>query len=346
MDDSNGVSWGTPSIEDVKRRGKETPVVSETQNRPSKWKLYTVAAAFTLSVGFSFYGIKKCVPYADSLEILAYRYMAALIGVIVWLAVMRAMGKAPEKVPGRPKLRLYQTAAFYILFMILQIVAMFFATSIEGAIVYAMTPIFAKIVGRIALGERSTRMQNLFVSLTVAALVVLVVLNATDIHLNATGLVMMIISSIFMACNNVSARYVRGVFKPIEITKCIAMGGFPIFVGAALIRAAVRGDILDFFEPLTHPDFVIWVAFLGICNILLSAQFMAYMLAHMQIVQSTIFSSASTFVSIIAGALLLGEPLYWYHYLCSVLIIIGVVGLALAPADEKNSGKSLEDDLE
>lgn len=318
----------------------------EIQSKPSKWKLYGVAAAFSLSVGFSFFGIKKCALYADSLEILAYRYMAALIGVIIWLAVMKAMGKAPEKVPGRPKLRLYQTAAFYIMFMIFQIVAMFFATSIEGAIVYAMVPIFAKLIGRMVLGEKSTVLQNIFVAITVAALVVLVILNATDIHLNVKGLVLMIISSILMACNNVSARYVRGVFKPIEITRCIAIGGFPIFTIAAVVRAAYQGNLAEFFEPLMHSEFVIWVSFLGIFCILLSAQFMAYMLAHMQIVQSTVFNSASTLISIIAGALILGEPLYWYHYLCGALIIIGVIGLTLAPADEKNSGKSLGDDME
>lgn len=318
----------------------------EIQSKPSKWKLYGVAAAFSLSVGFSFFGIKKCALYADSLEILAYRYMAALIGVIIWLAVMKAMGKAPEKVPGRPKLRLYQTAAFYIMFMIFQIVAMFFATSIEGAIVYAMVPIFAKLIGRMVLGEKSTVLQNIFVAITVAALVVLVILNATDIHLNVKGLVLMIISSILMACNNVSARYVRGVFKPIEITRCIAIGGFPIFTIAAVVRAAYQGNLAEFFEPLMHSEFVIWVSFLGIFCILLSAQFMAYMLAHMQIVQSTVFNSASTLISIIAGALILGEPLYWYHYLCGALIIIGVIGLTLAPADEKNSGKSLGDNME
>ena len=80
--------------------------------------------------------------------------------------------------------------------------------------------------------------------------------------------------------------------------------------------------------------------------ILLSAQFMAFMLAHMQIIQCTVFSSASTLVSIIAGALILGEPLNWYHYICGALILAGVIGLVIAPADAANSGKSLRDDME
>ena len=308
-------------------------------------RLYAVGLAFTLSIGFSFFGIKMCVPYGDTLTILCYRYVAALIGVALWIGIAKAIGVYPKAEPGRPKIRLYQTAAFYIAFMILQILAMFFATSIEGAIVYAMVPIFAKIIGRIALGEKSTPLQMFFIIMTVSALIVLIILNATDIHLNVTGLIIMTISSIFMGCQNVSARYVRGVFRPIEITATIAVGGSIIFIGASLIRAAVTGDWEALIEPLRHPQFVIWVSFLGIFCILLSAQFMAYMLAHMEIVQSTVFNSSSTLVSIIAGALILGEPLRWYHFLCGAIILAGVVGMILAPAKAENAGKSLGDDM-
>ena len=310
-----------------------------------KGKLYGAAIAFTLSIGFSFFGIKKCVPFADSLTLLTYRYATALVGVILFVLITRALGKTPQKRPGRPKGKLYLAASFYILFMIFQIAAMYFATSIEGAIVFAMVPIFAKIIGRLVLGERSTPRQNFFVIITVAALIVLIILNATDLTMNVTGLVMMTIGSIFMACHNVSVRYVRGVFSPIEITACIATGGSVIFIAASLIRSIARGDLWSLIEPLTHPQFVIWASFLGIFCILLSALFMSYMLAHMEIVQSTVFSSASTLVYIIAGALILGEPLYWFHYICGALILAGVIGLTLTPVDPKNSGRSLADDI-
>lgn len=310
-----------------------------------KWKLYLVALAFTFSIGFSFFGIKKCVPYADTLTILSYRYVAALVGVILWIGISKMLGVYPKSEMKRPKARLYQTAAFYILFMIFQILSMFFASSIEGAIVYAMVPIFAKIIGRVVLGEKSTRLQMVFVVVTVASLIVLIVLNATDISLNFKGIVFMAIGTFFMGCQNVSARYVRGVFKPIEITAAIAIGGSVIFIGASLIKAAVTDSFDKLIEPAGHADFLIWASFLGIFCILLSAQFMAYMLAHMEIIQSTIFNSASTLVSVIAGALILGEPLCWYHYICGALILTGVVGLTLAPVDSRNAGKSLSDKM-
>lgn len=307
----------------------------------SKGKLYCAALVYTLSIGFSFLGIKVCVPYADSLTILAYRYDFALIGVAVWFAVSRATGRKIEKKEGRPKSKLYLTAGFYICFMAFQITAMFFATSIEGAIVFAMVPIFAKIIARIFLGEKSTILQNVFVVVTVASLIVLIIIEATDITLSLTGILLMAAGSISMAISNVFMRYVRGTFKPIEITRTIAVGGCILFNAAALVRAVVKGEIGEFFEPVTHPQFVIAAAFLGIFCILLSAQFIALMLANMQIVQSTIFGNASTAISIIVGAVILGEPLSFYHIICALLILVGVIGLSLAPAPEENSGKKL-----
>lgn len=313
-----------------------------SDNSVSKIKLYSVALIYTFSIGFSFLAIKKCIPFANSLTILTYRYDFALLGVLVWLALCKAMGKLPENKKDRPKSKLYLTAGFYVGFMALQITAMFFATSIEGSIVFAVVPILAKIIARIFLGEKSTLLQNIFVVITVSALIVLIILEATDLSMSFPGLIIMLAASLSMAISNVFMRYVRGTFKPIEITKTIAVGGFVLFNVISIIRAAVTDDFDSLISPITHPQFLIAISFLGIFCILLSAQFMAYMLAHMEIVQSTIFGNASTAISIIAGAVLLGEPLTVYHIICALLILTGVIGLSLAPAPAENSGKKLE----
>lgn len=312
-----------------------------TEQKTSKVKLYAVALIYTFSIGFSFLAIKICVPYGDSLTILAYRYDFALLGVIVWFAMCRLLGKRREQPKERPKSKLYLTAGFYIGFMILQITAMFFATSVEGAIVFAAIPIFAKIIARIFLGERSTVLQNIFVIVTVSALIVLIVLEASSLTMSLAGTLIMMAASISMAISNVFMRYVRGTFQPIEITRTIAIGGFILFNAIVWIRAVATGNVHGLLEPITHPQFLIAIAFLGIFCILLSAQSMAYMLAHMEIVQSTIFGNASTAISILAGAILLGEPLTIYHIICALLILTGVIGLSLAPSPVENSGRKL-----
>lgn len=309
----------------------------------NKIKLYTVAIIFTLSTGFSFYGIKMCIPYGDTLTLLAFRYTAALIAVGIWLLALRVLGMSPERPKGRPKKNLYCSACFYVLFMIFQIFGLYFATSIEGAIVFAFGPVFTKIIARIFLGERSTKLQLIFVTITVTSVIIMIVLNATDITMSIPGMLLMLLSSLCMSCSNVFTRYIRGTFKPIEITTHIVILGFIVFNGANIARHIAAGNLNEYFEPVTHGQFAFWISFLGIFCILLTAQFMSYMLSRMQVLQSTIWGNASTVVTICVGALLLGEPLQWFHILCGILVLTGVIGLSLAPAPSENDGKKMSD---
>lgn len=307
-------------------------------------KIYSAALLYSISIGFSFYGIKMCVPYGDTLTILSFRYMWALIGAILWIAVTYAMGIYRPSNLKIPKRNLILTAGFYVLFMILQVLAMFFATSIEGSIIFALVPIVAKLISRFFLGEKSTWLQNLFVSITVAALIIMIVLNATDVKMSLPGIIIMLFSSISLATSNVFMRYVRGVFKPVEITVTIGIIGFVIFNGANVIRHIAAGNLSEYFEPFKHSQFTIWVIYLGIFCILVSAQSVAYMMSKLPVLQTTIWSNISTAISICAGAILLGEPLRWFHIVCAVLIISGVIGLSVAPPPKDTESKKMNID--
>lgn len=89
--------------------------------------------------------------------------------------------------------------------------------------------------------------------------------------MSLTGIILMLAASISMAISNVFMRYVRGTFQPIEITRTIAIGGFVLFNIIVWIRAAIKGDVHSLLDPVTHPQFLISIAFLGIFCILLSA---------------------------------------------------------------------------
>ena len=68
-----------------------------------------------------------------------------------------------------------------------------------------------------------------------------------------------------------------------------------------------NGTLWDYFQPLSHLNFVFASAYLGIPSTLISALIMAYMLANMEAVKATIFGNLSTAISIVAGVLVLGR---------------------------------------
>lgn len=298
---------------------------SHPVKKESAFKIYGSAVLFSLIVGFSFIGVKTCVSVATPLETLTFRYDFAFLATLLTVAV----GLVKIDLRGKPKKKLALTAGLYLGFMVLQTIGLVFSTSIESGIIFAIIPILAKIIASLFLKESTNWKQNVFVCMSVAAVITMFVLGASDITVNIPGLVILLLSSVSMAISNVMMRYVRGVYKPFEISFFITGGGCLIFNLATIVYGLKAGTLTDYFEPLAHGNFIIATAYLGIPSTLVSALIMAYMLAHMEAVKATIFGNLSTAISIVAGVLVLGEPLQFYHVICTILIIVGVIGLSL-----------------
>jgi drug/metabolite transporter (DMT)-like permease len=303
----------------------------ETRKKEEFLKIYGSALLFSVIVGFSFVGIKTCLSVADSLETLTYRFNFAFLASLI--VVLSGLAKVDLK--EKPKKKLVLTAGLYLGFMALQTMGLVFSTSVESGIIFAIIPIIARIIAGIFLKESTNWKQNAFVCMSVAAVITMFVLGASDITVNLAGLVILMLSSVSMACSNVMMRYVRGVYKPFEISLFIAGGGCLAFNLATIILGIRNGTLPGYLEPLSHMNFIIASAYLGILSTLASSVMISYMLANMDAVKATIFGNLSTAISIVAGVLMLGEPLQPYHIVCTVLIITGVVGLSLPSMAKK-----------
>lgn len=309
-------------------------------DKTNQMKAYSAAIFFSVLVGFSFLGIKTCVPLANSLQILVHRYNFAFLALM--LLILFRIAKIDLR--GKPKRNLFLTAGFYIGFMILQVIGLCFSTSIEGSIIFAIVPILAQIIAAVFLGEKATLRQNLFVCLTVASLIIMILAGSTDVRFHIGGIILLLLSSVSMAASNVFMRYVRSQYKPIEISAAIIVGGCTIFNLAFLVYGSFTGSLDTYFDPFRHKEFILAVAYLGIGCILISAQMISYLLSKMAAVKATIFGNVSTAISIVAGALVLGEPLHWYHIVCTLLIVTGVVGLSFS-GEKKEEAKEEEHEV-
>ena len=117
-----------------------------------------------------------------------------------------------------------------------------------------------------------------------------------------------------------------------------------VFNLAFFVYGIFSGNLHTYFEPFQHTEFIIATAYLGVGCILLSAQLMSYLLSKMAAVKATIFGNVSTAISIVAGVLVLGEPLRAYHIICTVLIIAGVIGLSFSGNKKSADEKKEEED--
>lgn len=309
----------------IKEKNKDENISME---RKRKGKVYFAAAMFSSIVGFSFIGVKTALLSASALETLAYRFNFAFLAV----CLLVVFGWAKIQLKGKKKKKLFLTAGFYIAFMFFQAIGLMFSTSIESGIIFATIPILAKLIAGVVLKESSTWKQNVFVCLSVAAVIAMFVQSATNLSVNLAGLFILLISSLCMAISNVLMRYVRAEFKPVEISFFIAAGGWLLFNVMAVIGGWRAGTLSHYGQLLTDMPFLISTAYLGVLSTLLSALLMSYMLANMEAIKATIFGNLSTAISIVAGVVILGESLEWYHLVCTLLIIVGVIGVSMPAA--------------
>lgn len=289
-------------------------------------RVYVGALSFSLIVGFSFLAFKTSVSATSPLETLTYRFNFAALAALIPIA----LGIVKIEWKGKPKRGLFYAAGFYIGFMVLHAIGLLFATSIEGGIIFAIIPILAKLVAYLVLGESGNWKQNAFVGLTVSSVIVMIAFGAGEYHeVSLPGLLILLLSSLSMAISNVFMRQVRGVFSPYAISFAIAVGGCLLFNGATVFVGLKTGTLGNYLAPLSEPGFLLATAFLGVLSTLLSSLLMAYVLANLEAVKATIFGNLSTGISIVAGAVFLHEPLYFYQIACTALIITGVIGTSV-----------------
>lgn len=288
-------------------------------------KPFVAGVVFSLLVGFSFLSVKVCIQVASTIEILAFRYDFAFIGVLA-LVIFKV---AKPEMKGKRPTALLLSAGFYIAFMIIQAVGLIFSTSIESAIIFSIIPIIARIIAGFFLKEKSTLRQNIFVVLSVAALIFMIVMSAGDLTANVAGIAILIVSSVCMALSNVLMRYVRTEFNPFSVTFLISAIGFAAFnAGYIFYMLYMSGSAAGYFAPCMDIRFIVATAYLGIPCIVISSWLMSYMLAHMEAIKATIFGNLSTAVSITAGIAVLREPFAIYDLICILMIIAGVIGVS------------------
>ncbi|MEG0291245.1 MAG: DMT family transporter [Anaerovoracaceae bacterium] len=286
---------------------------------------YLAGMIFATLIGFSFYAIKLCVTSGTAIQILTYRFNFAFLAVIIILICNK--NKKIEMYAH--KLPLLVIGATYIGFMLLQTIGLVIATSIECSIIFATIPIMVQVIASFYLNEKTTKAQNFFAILTVFALLVMIIKGATGIEVNIFGFIILIISALSMAVNNVLMRKYRGVFRPFEMSSMTVIIGFIVFNVITIILGIINNNIGEYFKPIKDPTFLFATIYLGVFCILITNTIAGYMYSKLKAVQSSIFGNLSTAISISLGVIMLNEPFYTYQIICTIMVLVGVIGINL-----------------
>lgn len=290
----------------------------------NKVKAYLAGILFASLIGFSFLGVKISVRYASSNHIMAYRFDFAFLAMLVfWIIKGQRLS-----LKGRSKNKILGVGFFYSTFMLLQVIGLGYATSIEAAIIFATAPIFVVILASVFLKEKSTFLQTVFVFVVIGALVVMAILNAGTVTFNPKATLILILSTICMASYTVLIRALREEYTPGEISSITIIFGFTAFNIWMIAECISKGSVLGYLQGFMIPELMGATAYLGIFCVLISTMLIGYMSQHLSSVVTSVIGNISTSISIVVGAVVLSEPIYPFQIICTIVIIIGIIGVA------------------
>ncbi|MBQ4177443.1 MAG: DMT family transporter, partial [Lachnospiraceae bacterium] len=135
------------------------------------------------------------------------------------------------------------------------------------------------------------------------------------------GAFFLALSTVSTAMHSILTRMHRARFTPAVITGWVVISGALFFTILLLIDHWRSGDILSFYEPLKDIRFLLSAAYLGIGCILLSSLTITYTFRILPAAKAGVFSNISTVISILAGGIILHEPLTFLHVLCVSVVI-------------------------
>jgi len=288
---------------------------------------YLLAVCNAIVIGLSFLLVKLTLQFTNPIDSLTYRFAAAFL-LIIFPVAFRFV---KLQYRGKPLSLLLMLAALYpVGYFLLQTYGLQVATSAEGGIISAFTPIATLMLASIVLKEVTTPLQKLFVLLSTAGVAFIFVMKGSIIDFSQiTGVVLLILACVVFAGYSVLARVVTRHFRSTEIS-CFMVGtAFLSLSAVSLTSHSLLGTIDDFVAPLANGQFVALIAVLGVIQLLTS--FLANtILSQIGASEMSLFANVSTLVAMASGAVFLQEAIAWYHVAGSAMIIAGVIGSSVS----------------
>ncbi len=287
-------------------------------------KGYSAAIFHTIITGLSFLFGKIALESSNPLDILAYRYAVAFLGVIIFFIFK------PVKL-NYTKENIFKilplTILYPLLFFSFQTFGLQYTSSSEAGIFLAMVPILTLIMADIFLKEKTTLLQKISILLSVIGVIYITLMKGSNLGFsNIKGIVFLIISTLAYSGYNVLARNLTKEFTSIELSYMMITISFISFNLLSIIRNLLYGTISNYFLPLQNLRFTIAIIYLGILSSLISSLLSNYALSKIKASEMSVFANLGTVISILAGVIFLKEKVFYYHIIGSILIIGGVLG--------------------
>jgi drug/metabolite transporter (DMT)-like permease len=284
---------------------------------------YLAGTGMALIFGFSYLFTKEALSDVGPFHLLGFRFGIAALA----LSILRIFKVIKVEYKGKELYKLMAIAlAQPVIYFIFEVLGIKLTNSSESGMMIALIPVVVTVLAAIFLKEYPNKIQVLFVTLSVAGTVFIIIMKSNELGSNMIGIIVLLIAVLCASVFNILSRKYSTDFKPIEITYAMMWIGAITFNTIAIIQHLVKGEISNYFIPLLNPKVVSAVFYLGILSSVVALFLVNYTLSKIEASRSAVFANLSSVTSIVAGVLIRHEPFYWYQIVGAIMILSGVWG--------------------
>lgn len=290
---------------------------------------YIGLTLMTIIIGLSFIFVKKALKYAPPIDLLAHRFTAATIGLLVFYTFSKKKKPNINK-SSLPSLLLL--SLFYpILLFSMQTIGLKYTTASEGGIISAAAPIITLVLASIFLKEKNSLWQIFSVILSVVGIMYIMYRNGvSSIYVTSLrGNVFILFSVIAMSIYFVLGRKITQKISAMDVTFFMTITACIVFNVIAVSSHIYKGSISLYFDSFKNTEFLISILYLGVLSSFLTSFLTNNALTVIPASKVAIFNNLSPIITVFAGVLFLNETLYSYHILGGLMVVIGVLGVNL-----------------
>ncbi len=299
---------------------------------------HIAGVTFAVVFGLTFMFSKTALEHISPIGLIAYRFLVAFF----MFEVLRRFGVIKVRFEKAHWKLLLPVVLFQpILYFLFETYGLARTTSSEAGMMIALIPIFVTILSALILKERPRKIQVFFILLSVSGIFVIRIMESREAFEPETlGFLLLLGAVLSAAFFNIASRRASKVLRAQETTYFMMLFGAAAFNLFYLVHLALGEGLSAYVGLLAAWELVLPILYLGVVASIGGFFLLNFALARLQAHVISIYANLATIVAIAAGAIILSERLYAYHYVGAAMIITGVYGTIRTNRKVRRSGLS------
>jgi HAD superfamily phosphatase (TIGR01668 family) len=266
--------------------------------------------------GTTFVATKTLLNYYDALQIMLMRFF------IAWVVLLLLTRKIEKPVSLRDEAGIFALSLSGVtLYYYFENTALTYTLASNVSIILASAPVFTAILAHIFTGDEKMSGRTWAGFVIAMAGVVLVVFNGTYVlKLNPLGDALSVLASLSWAVYSILLKKYVHRYDNMVLTRKM------VFYALLLTApAAMRGTGLPPVAPLARPEVIFCLLFLGVLGSAVCYVTWNVAIKRIGVVNTNNYIYLNPFITMVAAALVLGEPVTGAGFLGAVLIVGGIL---------------------